>query len=94
MFLCSTPLYVNHHLRIGAGVKYNVKLFSCDGYSVALFLNLNGGGGDGHWMEVLSRSAVILDLRFFGGGERACGVDERASGVGGNRPSQKSGKEG
>ena len=46
-------------------------------------MNLNGGGGDGHWMEVLSRSFVILDLRFFGGGERACGVDERASGVGG-----------
>ena len=46
-------------------------------------MNLNGGGGDGHWMEVLSRSAVTLDLRFFRGGERACGVDERASGVGG-----------
>ena len=34
-------------------------------------------------MEVLSRSFVIHDLRFFGRGERACGVDERASGVGG-----------
>jgi hypothetical protein len=34
-------------------------------------------------MEVHSRSFVIHDLRFFGGGERACGVDERASGVGG-----------
>ena len=43
--------------------------------------NLNGGGGDGHWMQVLLPSFVILDLRFFGGGERACGVDERASGV-------------
>ena len=46
-------------------------------------MNLNGGGGDGHWMEVLSRSVVILDLRFFGGGELAWGVDERASVVGG-----------
>jgi hypothetical protein len=49
-------------------------------------------------MEVLSRSSVTLDLRFFGGGERACGVDERrASGVGGiwkSRSSQKIGKEG
>jgi hypothetical protein len=45
-------------------------------------------------MEVLSITIVILDLRFFGGGELACGVDERASGVAGNRPSQKIGKEG
>jgi len=45
-------------------------------------------------MEVLSWSFVILDLRFFGGGELAWGVDERASGVAGNRPSQKIGKEG
>jgi hypothetical protein len=27
-------------------------------------------------MEVLSRSSVILDLRLFGGGELACGVDD------------------
>ena len=74
---------------VGAGVgqpgsKYNVKLFRCVMVTgTCCPLNLNGGGGDGHWMEVLSRSSVIIDLRFFGGGELACGVDERASGVGG-----------